>query len=219
MAIEIPLFPLRTVLFPGMPLPLRIFEERYRAMISELTESAGTFGVMLIRQGRETGGGAIPFDVGTTAAVEETEEVQGGRLVVLCRGLVRFRLVRMLPPAPYPRGEIEYLEDRPVEPGSDLATPLARVSKSFPEYFHLAQALTDQWARPFALPQEPHALVNLLGPWLKADERDKQGLLELEDPTERVERLADLLDELVGKVRPEVEQMQRRRYGGLGGRN
>lgn len=219
MALEIPLFPLRTVLFPGMPLPLRIFEERYLVMMRELENSASPLGVLLIKQGQETGGGTVPFDVGTTAAVEETEEVEGGRLVVLCRGLRRFRLIRMLPPEPYPRGEIEYIEDQAARPEEDVGEPLSRVRKSFPEYFQLAQALTDQWARPFSLPSEPHALVNLLGPWLKAEEREKQDLLELRGAAERVTRLADLLDDLIGRVRPEVEQHRRRRYGGLGGRN
>ena len=55
--VEIPLFPLRTVLFPGMPLPLQIFEERYKAMTRELLDRGGEFGVLLIRQGSEVGGG------------------------------------------------------------------------------------------------------------------------------------------------------------------
>ena len=50
-SVELPLFPLRTVLFPGMELPLRIFEERYRVMIRELLDSGGEFGVLLIREG------------------------------------------------------------------------------------------------------------------------------------------------------------------------
>ena len=65
---EIPVFPLRTVLFPGMALPLRIFEERYRVMVSELLESGGVFGVLLIKEGEEVGGRAKPFTVGTTAS-------------------------------------------------------------------------------------------------------------------------------------------------------
>ena len=58
--VQIPLFPLRTVLFPGMVLPLRIFEERYKTMVRELLDTGGVFGVLLIREGEEVGGGAKP---------------------------------------------------------------------------------------------------------------------------------------------------------------
>ena len=90
-----PLFPLRTVLFPGMPLPLRIFEERYKVMIRELLDSGGEFGVLLIREGNEVGGGARPYDVGTLARIEESAETEGGRYVIEARGTRRFRLRRV----------------------------------------------------------------------------------------------------------------------------
>ena len=107
-----PLFPLRTVLFPGMPLPLRIFEERYKTMTKELLESGGEFGVLLIREGNEVGGAARPYDVGTLARIEESTEMQGGRYILHARGTRRFRLRRMLSPRPYPFGEIELIDDR-----------------------------------------------------------------------------------------------------------
>src|SRR5689334_20251727 len=108
---EIPLFPLRTVLFPGMTLPLRIFEERYQVMTRELIANKGQFGVLLIRAGSEVGGAAVPFDVGTTAVIEQSEELPGGRFAIAARGVRRFRLIRMLPPRPYPYGEVEMVDD------------------------------------------------------------------------------------------------------------
>ena len=88
--IEIPLFPLRTVLFPGADLPLRIFEDRYRTMTRELLVSHGQFGVLLIREGKEVGGSALPHSVGTTASIEECREIEGGRFVMNARGVRRF---------------------------------------------------------------------------------------------------------------------------------
>ena len=99
-----------------MPLPVRVFEERYQVMTRELLSSGGLFGVVLIKQGQETGGGAIPFDIGTTARIESHEELEGGQFVLSCRGVNRFRLERMLPPKPYPAGEVEILPDAEPEP-------------------------------------------------------------------------------------------------------
>jgi Lon protease-like protein len=66
------LFPLQTVLFPGMRMPLHIFEERYKLMIRECIEQDAPFGVLLIRDGAEVGAGAVPHNVGTTARISQT---------------------------------------------------------------------------------------------------------------------------------------------------
>ncbi|MBF6600779.1 MAG: LON peptidase substrate-binding domain-containing protein [Dehalococcoidia bacterium] len=70
---DLRLFPLQTVLFPGMRLPLHIFEERYKIMVRECIDEDAPFGVVLIRSGAEVGGGAIPHDVGTTARIIQVE--------------------------------------------------------------------------------------------------------------------------------------------------
>lgn len=202
-----------------MPLPLRVFEDRYRAMTRELLRTSGVFGVLLIRQGQEVGGGAVPYDVGTTAVIEEYEEVDDGRFVLSCRGVQRFRLLRMLPPRPYPFGEVELLREVAAAPGPPMADALEHIRAVFPDYFRLALALTDQWAHPFPLPEDPAALVNLLGPWLKAEETDKQKLLEIEDPVDRLECLAALLDRLATEVKNEVAARRRQRFEGLGAQN
>lgn len=216
---EIPLFPLRTVLFPGMPLPLQIFEERYRVMTRELLESDGVFGVLLIREGEEVGGGAIPYDIGTTAAIEQWQEAPDGRFLLTARGRRRFRLLRMLEPRPYPFGEVELMDDS--EPREDpFAFELAeQVRSSFPSYFQLALSLTDQWARGMGLPRTPHALVNFLAPWLQAEEFEKQQLLEVPDARGRVALLADVLNRLIEKTRSEALHYRLRKYHGFGARN
>ncbi|MGE5594507.1 MAG: LON peptidase substrate-binding domain-containing protein [Hyphomicrobiales bacterium] len=216
---ELPLFPLRTVLFPGMALPLQIFEERYRTMVGELLETGGEFGVLLIREGNEVGGGAIPFDVGTTAVIERCQEIAGGRYLLTGRGQRRFRLLKMLPPRPYPYGEIEYVEERTPGPTPELTAAVEHVHEQFPQYFRLALSLTDQWARGMRLPDEPHALVDFLAPWLQAAELEKQQLLEAEEAHERLQRLSALLDQLLERTRNEAEEYRRRKHLGFGAAN
>lgn len=218
---ELPLFPLRTVLFPGMVLPLQIFEERYKAMTRELLQSGGEFGVLLIREGEEVGGGAVPFDVGTTASIERAQEVANGRFLLTTRGNRRFRLKRMLPPRPYPFGEIEIIDDTEHEDASsEKARELeTHIRERFPHYFRLALSLTDQWARGMRLPEKPHDLVNYLAPWLQADELEKQKLLEAEDIASRLGLLAGLVDRLLVKAEYEIATHRRRKYHGFGAEN
>lgn len=199
-------------------MPLQIFEERYKAMTRELLQSGGEFGVLLIRSGKEVGGGAVPHDIGTTARIEECQEVQGGRFVMTARGGQRFRLVRMLEPRPYPFGEVELMDD------SEVITPnvqraMETVRATFPLYFRLALALTDQWAQGLALPSRPHAMVNFLGPWLQVDEDVRQRLLEIEAPAERVAHLAEVLDDLLARTRDEVAEYRRKKFGAIGSAN
>ena len=219
MRLEIPLFPLRTVLFPGMALPLRIFEERYRIMVAELLKSGGVFGVVLIREGGEVGGGARPFEVGTTARIEESTEIGGGRYALMARGSRRFRILKMLEPRPYPYGDIEIIRDEPAAPSVQLERAIETVRATFPTYFRLALSLTDQWAQGMKLPTGAHELVNFLAPWVQADEEAKQRLLEIEPAEQRVAQLAELLDDLLTRTREEVDEYRRRKFSGPSAEN
>ena len=89
---EIPLFPLNTVLFPGGPLPLRLFEPRYLDMISRCLKHDTPFGVVLIREGQEAGP-ATTFDVGTLAIVVDWYQGSDGLLGITAKGTDRFRLL------------------------------------------------------------------------------------------------------------------------------
>lgn len=107
----IPMFPLGSVLFPAMPLALRVFEERYLKMMGAVLDSeAPEFGVVLIERGSEVGGGDKRFDVGTTARVLQIE-APDGPLQVLARGGQRFRVTQWLDEDPYPQAEIEFVEE------------------------------------------------------------------------------------------------------------
>jgi len=105
-----PMFPLGSVLFPGMPLALRVFEERYLKMMGAiLEEDTPQFGVVLIERGHEVGGGEKRFDVGTLAEVLEIA-APDGPLAVVARGTKRFRVANWLDDDPYPRAEVELLD-------------------------------------------------------------------------------------------------------------
>src|SRR5687768_9701668 len=122
----LPLFPLHTVLFPGHPLPLHIFEPRYRLMIGRCLEQSAPFGVVLIRAGLEVGAPAEPYAVGTRAEIVRHERLDDGRLNLLCVGRERFRVRELIPGEPYLLGLVEELADAPIEPdAADLAAELS----------------------------------------------------------------------------------------------
>lgn len=105
------MFPLGSVLLPGMPLPLRLFEPRYLAMIQDvLQHEPARFGVVLIERGHEVGGGDTRFDVGTMAQIEQVEAGEG-LVVLIARGTQRFSVDRWLPDDPFPRAEVSTLPE------------------------------------------------------------------------------------------------------------
>lgn len=104
---EIPLFPLNTVLFPGMPLHLHIFEERYRTMIARCRQTGEPFGVALIRQGQEVGGPAEPHLVGCTAYITQVETLADGRMNITAVGHERFQIHALKYDRPYLVGVVE----------------------------------------------------------------------------------------------------------------
>lgn len=108
---ELPMFPLGSVLFPHMPLQLRVFEDRYLVMLAEILSSdTPEFGVVLIERGQEVGGGEHRFPVGTVAKVTELE-AYGEFVGLVAEGGRRFEVLEWLDDDPYPRASIRYLDD------------------------------------------------------------------------------------------------------------
>lgn len=125
---ELPLFPLHSVLCPGIALPLHIFEPRYREMVGHCLETGSPFGVVLIRDGREVGPDAGHIaDVGTTAAIRQAGRYPDGRLDIVTVGEQRFRIRSVdRTGAPYLVGIVEEL-DEPIGGPRSLADELAVV--------------------------------------------------------------------------------------------
>lgn len=144
MITSLPLFPLNSVLCPGVALPLHIFEERYRLMISRCVERKEPFGVVLLRDGRETGplSGRIAR-VGTTAVIREAGRYPDGRLDIVTLGERRFRVEELDGRSePYLVGRVSLL-DEPVGGEAAAAELAARVARHFLEYLELLQPAAD----------------------------------------------------------------------------
>jgi Lon protease-like protein len=108
-----PMFALQSVLLPGLPLPLQVFEPRYLAMLETVIGGDQQMGVVLIERGREVGGGDVRCDVATMARVVEARHVADGRLLVMAWGDRRIRVRRWLRDDPHPWAETEDWPDEP----------------------------------------------------------------------------------------------------------
>jgi Lon protease-like protein len=174
----LPLFPLNTVLFPGMPLPLHIFEERYKSMISECLRDHTPFGVVLIKSGAEVGPDSVPCSVGVTARITAVERLAEGRLDLETVGEDRFRILELRHHRPYLMGLVENF------PMSDADSPAApaladRLRPWVAQYMTLLARAADTAFDPARLPTEPLALAYLAAIVLQMPVRAKQTLLAL----------------------------------------
>jgi Lon protease-like protein len=113
------MFPLQTVLFPGVAMPLHVFEPRYRALTRHCLDGDGRFGVVLIERGSEVGGGDARLSVGTCARIVEAAELPDGRWVLMVLGVERVGVRRWLPDDPYPQAEVDVLRERPAGPDAE----------------------------------------------------------------------------------------------------
>ena len=115
-AVELPMFPLGSVLLPSALLSLHVFEDRYRALARHCMAGDRRLGVVLIERGSEVGGGDVRFDVGTRAAIADAVELDDGRWILILVGEDRIRVQRWLPDDPYPRAEVVPCDDAPAGP-------------------------------------------------------------------------------------------------------
>jgi Lon protease-like protein len=149
-----PMFPLGSVLFPSMPLPLRVFEPRYLAMLSDiLPNEPSEFGVVLIERGQEVGGGERRFAVGTLAQISELDTSEDF-VVLVAQGTHRFEVVTWLDDNPYPKAEIRMLPDLEWH---DYLRPLrAKAEESVRRILRLATDLAGEgWPADVQLSDDP----------------------------------------------------------------
>ncbi|HUP54994.1 MAG TPA: LON peptidase substrate-binding domain-containing protein [Methylomirabilota bacterium] len=144
---ELPLFPLNTVLCPGIALPLHIFEDRYRALVRHCLETSSPFGVVLIRQGREVGTGAISFTgIGTIAEIRDAGTDDAGRYDLLVVGTKRFEIRRVLSGRrPYLVAEVQVLEEE-VGDGQAAQRLAMTATRRFVKYLELLQPRSGETA-------------------------------------------------------------------------
>ena len=123
------MFPLGSVLFPSLVLPLHVFEERYRQLTRDCLDGDREFGVVLIERGSEVGGGDVRSTVGTVARIVEAEEYPDGRFALVAVGMRRMVVDEWLPDDPYPRAEVHDWPDPEVD--ESAAAPLAAMLTPF----------------------------------------------------------------------------------------
>jgi uncharacterized protein len=184
----IPLFPLHTVLFPGGPLPLRIFETRYTDMVRRCMRSGEPFGVVLIEDGDEAGAVATTATVGCTARIADFHTLHDGLLGISCVGDRKFEVRRVWRAADgLNMGEVSWVPAEPALPlpaqYTRLADAVRRALEDLAEqYQHVERKFTDAaWVSARLTELLPIAL------------KDKQALLEMADPVARLDALGGLV--------------------------
>lgn len=187
--VEIPLFPLGTLIFPGGPLPLRIFETRYIDLVRRCMREDSGFGVVMIREGAEAGGPAETFDVGTYARIVDFSQQPDGLLGIQAQGERRFRII----------------ERRQARDGLNLATvqwlpPEADVPlpAEFAELGPAVEGALMQLGEPYASLErrldDAAWVAGRLAEILPLPAGHKQHVLELDDPVERLRYLRPLFE-------------------------
>ena len=190
----LPMFPLGSVLVPHAPLGLHVFEPRYRLMTQRCLAGDREFGVVLIDRGHEVGGGDHRTDLGTVASIVRAQETPDGRWGVMAVGGRRIRVLRWLDDDPYPQAEVVDVAEEPWSAAAGARLPEAErlVRRSL-----ALRAELDEPAAPIGIPLDPAPdvaawqLVALapLGPL------DRQRLLGVDDPAQRLDQLVELTDD------------------------
>ena len=194
----LPLFPLSTVLFPGMRLPLHIFEERYRLLVTHLAArpEPRRFGVIAIRKGREVGADGITalHEVGCVTTVRQITPHPDGRFDLATVGSERFRLLRLDDSLPYFQGEVEPIQDEdPASTAEPEAFAVGRVQAGFRAYLN---ALADRGGGVISvadLPDDPVLLSYVVGAAMIIDLPERQSLLAASTVLERLRLERSLL--------------------------
>jgi ATP-dependent Lon protease len=185
---ELPLFPLpEVVLFPSRPLPLHIFEYRYRIMMNTILENDRRFGVLSI----DPTTGEIA-EYGCCAEILHFQRLPDDRMKMLSFGQQRFRVLEYIREKPYRVGLVEWIEDRP--PTKDLLPMASEVEELLRDVVHLSAKLTSQKIElPDDLPSSPTELSYWVASNLYGVASEQQALLEMQDTLERLQREQEIL--------------------------
>lgn len=187
-ALTIPLFPLHSVLFPGGPLALRVFETRYLDMVSRCLREDSGFGVVLIREGREVGDAPQVYNIGTLGRISFWEQRKDGLLGITVIGEQRFRILETtVQPSLLMTAEVELLPSASARPLPKAHVPLAS----------LLQRILDELEHPYINLERRYDDAEWVGArlveLLPLDLAQKQRLLQEDDPLSRLEKLEALL--------------------------
>ncbi len=188
------LFPLNIVMFPGAPLTLHIFEERYRDMIGRCLEESHPFGVVLIREGSETGAPAIYYNVGTWVQINASVRFEDGRMLIATTGQRRFRVQYPIQREPYQVASVVTLQE---ESGTGLTNAARELQTAYDLYWKAVAAATGVQNEIEKLPQDVIAMSYNLAHRLQVTNERKQRWLEVNAATR--------VNEIISMLRAEID--------------
>jgi Lon protease-like protein len=214
---EIPIFPLATVLFPGMILPLHIFEERYKELMRYAIDHNGIFG-LTFRDNANVGKETVPDigSVGCLAKINATMPLEDGRLNLISSGVLRYKVTGYSQMVPFLIGRIETFTDEP-EHDEELTHLFESVSKTAKQLVTAAQNLNETGAifNP-DLPEDPETFSLQIASMLPIDNDLKQTFLEMTSTRSRLMRLKPLIAGTLSNYTARLQMQERAKSNGHG---
>ncbi len=183
--IELALFPLNVVLFPGTVLPLHIFEPRYRQMINDCQREEKPFGVVLVAPGSKFME-EVPYPVGTIAEIHDLDHLPDGRYTLAGVGTTRFRIISLHREKAYLSGIVEPFTDD-VEPQPELIKVMKRARKLFESYLNMLLEAANEIGIQTSLPESPEELSHFIAYFLDLQNEVKQQMLQLTSTRQRLQ--------------------------------
>ena len=184
------LFPLNLVLFPGMELPLHIFEERYKDMIGECLEQDVPFGVVLIKEGLEVGAPADPERIGTSTRILRSEILDQGRMNIVTKGERRFEIEEIIQRVPHVVGRVRFLVELE---GEGCAELIPQINDEYVNLVKNLTALAGGYTSRVEIPEDPIELSYAIAGNLNLEPHLRQSLLVTETAAIRLFDLIPLL--------------------------
>lgn len=205
---RLPLFPLpETVVFPGVLLPLHIFEERYRTMISECVDGDNPFGILLLKTSDEGETEENLARVGTAVRVVDVDKFEDGRMNIVCQSEFRFKVQRFRRDRPYWSGEVVIVDDDDQDrTDSEIQARWSIAGDLFRKALELGRSLAGEPQEETVLPESATALSFAISYALDLAVADKQELLELVSTSQRLDRVLPTLETTVRDLEKQVAQ-------------
>ena len=216
---NLPLFPLPVVLFPGVPLPLHIFEPRYRQMLTDIQLSDNMFGLAYFDPTISENEVPPAGHIGCVAEVTETQTFPDGRSTIMTLGVIRYRIESYVERGdPYLVAQVSYFEDDE-EDESRLTATAREVAETFTRIAQAVRTINDERASlPDITDTEPQRLSFLVAAAMEIEADVKQELLELRSTSERLQRLRTMLNIAVKGYEERARIHELAKSNGHGGR-
>ena len=200
---EIALFPLpNLVLFPNILVPLHIFEERYKLMVTGCIDRDEPFGLVLLRSGTEQETEDAIHRVGVAVRVTEVERLEDGRMNIMCDGETRFRIYRFTQQTPFWKGSVQFFDEDPLH--QPVEAFYGQVSDLYRQVGELGSKLSGSPQTELALPESPTDLSYMIAYVLDIDAEEKQKMLEMTSTAERLQVLVTHLTESIRKLEQQL---------------